>query len=58
MYHDCEVVKHLMKSVMPEMKVVWIKEQQKKLTLITLTVLQCLVPHLSQDFTENDVVSR
>lgn len=43
---------------MPETKTVWIKEQQRKLIVISLGVLQRLVPHLGNDFADHDVFSR
>lgn len=43
---------------MPEANVIWIKEQQKKLVIITLGVLPKFLPDLKDDFLEYEVLSR
>lgn len=43
---------------MPKANVIWIEEQQKKLTVISLGVLQRFVSEFKQEFIEDDVVLR
>lgn len=52
------VLKGLLKIISPEKDSIWIQEQRCRLIILTFHVLQEIVPHLMDDFTQNNGIVR